>query len=136
MSERTRRGPITLFCESRRFRWTIIAAVLMAALYVVSFGPACWLCNCGCLEARPLWLAYRPVTLLWDRAPRPFSAAIEWWGDVIGQEHRESEYGWTIPEPLIIESGILNGPPPGVGPFMYQPPDLFSDAFLARPEPD
>ena len=63
--ERKRRGPITLFYESRRFRWTIIAVVLIPILYVVSFGPACWLCNYGRLEARPVWLGYRPVTLLW-----------------------------------------------------------------------
>ena len=43
--ERKRRGPITLFCESRRFRWSIIAlaALFLPIVYVTSFGPACWI---------------------------------------------------------------------------------------------
>jgi hypothetical protein len=44
--------------------WATVIVVL-PLLYVASFGPACWLCNYGRLEARPVWLAYRPVTLLW-----------------------------------------------------------------------
>src|SRR5262245_647651 len=42
MSERKRRGPITLFCESRRFRWAAIIVVLLPVLYVASYAPIMW----------------------------------------------------------------------------------------------
>ena len=61
---RSRRGPITLFCESRRFRWSIIAAALMAAAYIVSFGPACWISGRTGFALRALPTVYRPFVML------------------------------------------------------------------------
>src|SRR5262249_43068935 len=70
MSEpaRKRRGPITLFCESQRFRRAaILAIVVLPATYVLSSGPACWLTAIGGEER------YR--ALAWREAP-PIPSAM------------------------------------------------------------
>jgi hypothetical protein len=73
--ERKRRGPITLFCESRRFRWTVIAAaVLTPGLYVASFGPACWISSRANSQALPA--AYLPIGWLLKNSPQPIATAL------------------------------------------------------------
>ena len=69
MSERKRRGPITLLCENRRFRWTIIAAVLVPVLYVGSFGPACWIMSRS-TASNDVPKAYLPMGWLIYNSPK------------------------------------------------------------------
>lgn len=70
-----RRGPITLFCESQRFRWTAITAVvLIPTLYVASFGPACWISSRTGSPILPV--AYQPIGWLLENAPQPIATAL------------------------------------------------------------
>ena len=84
---RKRRGPITLFFESRRFRWTAIAVALLPVLYVAGFGPACWLAAGDKLPApvgRALCRVYAPLLdhLLLSEDESWSVRALYWWSSV------------------------------------------------------
>jgi len=84
---RKRRGPITLFCESRLFRWTAIAVALLPVLYVAGFGPACWLASADKMTppvGRAMCRVYDPLlkhVLLSDDASWSVRA-LYWWSSV------------------------------------------------------
>ena len=63
MSERKRRGPITLFCESRSFRWATLLVVMATVVYPISYGPALWFASRDLLPER----THRPFD--WFYAP-------------------------------------------------------------------
>ena len=54
------RGPITLFCEGRRFRWATVA-VVMSLAYPLSLAPASWLVDRKVIPLRPVAAFYRPI---------------------------------------------------------------------------
>lgn len=61
------RGPLTLLTTSRRFRkW---AAVIMAlvALYMLSFGPACWISSGTGAGLNLIPVVYRPILMAISR---------------------------------------------------------------------
>jgi hypothetical protein len=84
---RKRRGPITLFCESRRFRLAVIAVALLPVLYVAGFGPACWLASRERMSApvgRAVCRVYAPLlshVLLSDDSSWSVRA-LYWWSSV------------------------------------------------------
>ena len=83
---RKRRGPITLFCESRWFRAGVFAIVLAPVLYVTSFGPACWIAAVPTGRrplAIPIWRrAYQPLCYFCNRYDGSLcSEAILHWAD-------------------------------------------------------
>ena len=91
MSEpgRKRRGPITLLCESRRFRWAAVAAVVVVPiLYVVGVGPACWIIERTGHEG-PVYEAlawfYGPLETAYDYAPEPVQQVMDSWCDLWDQ---------------------------------------------------
>jgi hypothetical protein len=93
------RGPITLFCESRRFRWTAIAIALLPVLYVIGFGPACW------------WLSTRYALKDGGKlfyAPQiysPIGRFVLWSGDVKAQ----SAIGWYATIGVADEDAVCCG---------------------------
>lgn len=76
MSERKRRGPITLFRESRRFRRAVVAMVAPPILYVASFGPACWISSHTGRGADIVSIVFQPVFSVWWNGPKPFDGLI------------------------------------------------------------
>ncbi|MFO1092622.1 MAG: hypothetical protein U0992_04805 [Planctomycetaceae bacterium] len=61
----------------------IAALVLLADLYVASFGPACWLCAKGVLPPGPLGIAYWPIVYRgWNYGPGTdaINAYADFWG--------------------------------------------------------
>jgi hypothetical protein len=80
------RGPITLFCESRRFRWSVIAFAL-PILYVLSAGPHYGLSNYGLIPEwaeGPLDWFYIPFWRLTNTAPDVISAPLIWYVELWG----------------------------------------------------
>jgi len=57
-----------------------IAALLAPPLYVLSFGPACWLGNHGYLPDELKYI-YLPLALVAENCP-PVKAALQWYIDV------------------------------------------------------
>jgi|SRR5579863_7299258 len=57
---------LTVRFINRRERWVArtLAVIGLPALYVLSFGPACWLVDRGHLAARPSAVVYSPVLKL------------------------------------------------------------------------
>jgi hypothetical protein len=41
--------------------WVVALLVVPPILYVVSFGPACWIARIGFLPTRAVIIAYRPI---------------------------------------------------------------------------
>ena len=84
---RKRRGPITLFCESRRFRLAVIAVALLPVLYVAGFGPACWLASRERMSApvgRAVCRVYTPLlNLALFGDDNSWSVrALHWWSSI------------------------------------------------------
>lgn len=75
------RGPITLLLTSRRFQqWAIVGAILSPVLYVLSFGPSCWLTSSPIPEYDPpeLIRVYWPLgSLAGDQSS--VGATLRWW---------------------------------------------------------
>jgi len=80
------RGPITLFCESRRFRWSaIIVAALV--LYVLSAGPYVWPSQYAFIPEwaeTPMGWFYVPFWRLTHHAPDVISDPLIWYVELWG----------------------------------------------------
>jgi hypothetical protein len=64
---------------NRRERWakrTLAAAVGLPALYVATFGPACWLAAKDEAFERIVSIVYHPVTLIWAYGPEPIQRRL------------------------------------------------------------
>jgi hypothetical protein len=77
MAERKRRGPITLLCESRRFRWATLILFAVLSGYPLSFGPACWLNDRGILRMAVMSALYSPVLATAENGRLP--KVIDWY---------------------------------------------------------
>ena len=75
-SAHKRRGPITLFCESRTFRWAVVALIAPPVLYVASFGPACWITSHTGRGADVVSIVYQPLFSTWWNGPKPVNGLI------------------------------------------------------------
>src|SRR5689334_13118600 len=91
--EQKRRGPITLFCESRRFRWVVIAlaALLLPIVYVASLGPACWINLRTGAGGQAIGAFYRPIGWLYSRS-EVLQAVIDAWVN-LGSTDDQRFYG-------------------------------------------
>ena len=80
---------------------TIVVAVLM--VYPLSFGPVCRLSEDGHIQARTVWLAYRPILWMAYRAPSPINGIIWWWANLFRTENSRNP-----PPPFQLEWHGLN----------------------------
>lgn len=107
MDERPKnpRGPITwLASRSKRF-WLSVASV--PVLYVVSYGPACWIVSRNVVGISVFRVLYYPIAMLsyWSElaggTPRPIRKAIResiyWYGNLF------------VPEDRMVWCGSLRG---------------------------
>ena len=101
---RKRRGPITLFCHSRRFRWAVISLAFGApALYVASFGPACWIAA----RHKPLCRILREAYLPLGRVAHHWAPAFDGllWCGSIGMP--EGAYvAWEVERSAVYSSSV------------------------------
>lgn len=51
---------------------------MVLVLYVLSFGPACWLCERHVLPQELAWASFRPLTWLARRGPVPMKKLISY----------------------------------------------------------
>ncbi len=88
--------------------WIIVALVALLAGYLLSFGPACWVCS-RVPESNLLWEAadfiYSPILRAWWSAdPGKISNVIAWYANL------EADGGLTVARQLdgsfcIIHAG-------------------------------
>jgi hypothetical protein len=82
-----RRGPITLFFESRRFRWAVILVTVPTVLYVASYAVLASLYNRGLLSRRLMavteWLRW-PLSWLYANGLKPVRDALVWFSSLWG----------------------------------------------------
>jgi hypothetical protein len=65
--------------RSRPNWWILTAALIgLPILYVLSFGPACWVSNRLTTGERVLSVAYQPMLWLWMRTSGP-AKVVEWY---------------------------------------------------------
>src|SRR5262245_39535444 len=88
--------------ENRKIRvWPWITALLIGlpVLYVVSFGPACWISSRGPVgtsetsarSAKIVCIAYRPMMWICDTSPKFVRSGIAWYSRVGAAD----AWGWT-----------------------------------------
>src|SRR5579872_3256603 len=83
---------------NRRENWAKRATIVLAfspVLYVLSFGPACWIASHTRAARGIVSAVYHPVIRCWANGPRPISNALEWWMYL----HRSSEWAWFNDDP-------------------------------------
>lgn len=61
--------------------WATVVLVGVPLLYVMSFGPACWIVSRSSLPAETINTGYRPVIWAWERSPDPVVRVIWWYVD-------------------------------------------------------
>ena len=65
--------------------WTVAVALVVAIVYPVSFGPACWICS-RVQDGSALWemtdFVYAPILWAWFDAPAPVNHVIEWYANL------------------------------------------------------
>jgi hypothetical protein len=98
-SARKRRGPITLFCESRTFRWAVVALIAPPVLYVASFGPACWISSHTGRGADVVSIVFQPVFSVWWKGPKPFDRLIATYATAFAAKR------WTIADSARYQWG-------------------------------
>lgn len=77
---------------NRRERWakrTAFAVLLATALYVISFGPACWISSRLNTGERLVGFTYRPITCLLTNGQSPVSNALD------GYSRLAAASGWA-----------------------------------------
>ncbi|HEY3966863.1 MAG TPA: hypothetical protein VGM05_20040, partial [Planctomycetaceae bacterium] len=79
--------------------WMAVVFLSSPVLYVLSFGPACWLCAKGILGQRPAWIAFRPVTWLACNGPIRLREAIESYAIACGDKRRLARKFTLMPMP-------------------------------------
>jgi len=84
----------------RRF-WMATTLAILFVVYPLSIGPACRFYEDGLLDARSVWLAYRPLTWLFYRGPAPVGQAIGWWVRIFRSADRAASS--SPPDPICIE---------------------------------
>lgn len=78
--------------RERRAKWTAVALLALPLLYVVSFGPTCWMLDRGWIGYDTPIAVYRPLRKLFWHLPEPAFNALKWWGAVGSDE----EFAWFI----------------------------------------
>ena len=70
---------LTVRLVNRRERWakrTLAAVILLPVLYVLSFGPACWLSDRGYIPQVNVGEVYQPVTIAMIEFPNTVGAMM------------------------------------------------------------
>ena len=126
MSECKRRGPITLFWESRRFRWATVILLAVLIGYPVSFGPACWVSSYSEFGSELLPIVYRPLLWTFEDLEGDFDNPTAT-GRIL---QRYSEFaarrGWTW---------AVMSPDPEYGPFFWEWGEFGIPISTAPPAP-
>jgi hypothetical protein len=102
---------------NRRERWSkraLVITVLLPALYVASFGPACWLCQRWLLPQRAAWIAYRPLTWLAVHGHETVRGAIRYYTTVCGDKQPI-----FVSQSLGVERCYSSSPSPVVYEFLF-----------------
>jgi hypothetical protein len=89
MSEqRTNRGGPLYWLKRRSRRFWIIAAML-PALYVVSFGPACWISSRIRIGSKAVPLLYAPLNWAWNHGGPSLAGPLHWYTCLFADENWE-----------------------------------------------
>jgi hypothetical protein len=77
---------------NRRERWakrTLAAAIALPILYVLSFGPACWIAGRGNISEAAVERFYRPILLQLVHGPDRLNAPLSWYGSIGVPQRRD-----------------------------------------------
>jgi|SRR6516225_1248412 hypothetical protein len=73
--------------------WITILVVASPFLYLLGFGPACWLVNRNVLPARATAAVYCPLVRAANSKVRQVSVPLRWYADLNAPERREWSTG-------------------------------------------
>src|SRR5262245_55848704 len=59
--------------------WIVALLIGLPAMYVASFGPACWLMSRTTVCTKAITAAYQPIFFCWMRCPEQAAAWINWY---------------------------------------------------------
>ena len=75
--------------------WIVVLLIGLPALYIFSFGPACWISSRLNAGTRAVTVVYRPMTVcLRDDYAGPLDSAIRWYA---GLGAANENWGWWGP---------------------------------------
>jgi hypothetical protein len=76
--------------------WIVVLLIGLPMLYVVSFGPACWIADSGFIDFLRIRPFYRPLRRHIWHCPTPIVRTLCWWGN-LGCE-----------SPLVAETHLID----------------------------
>jgi hypothetical protein len=87
--------------RERWAKWTAAGTVVLPALYVLSFGPACWISSRtetdvpmdDDVESSFVAAAYQPVLSIAWRGPKPIRDSVRWYAHLLANESWGFAYG-------------------------------------------
>ncbi|MGE5191994.1 MAG: hypothetical protein ACM3U2_05785 [Deltaproteobacteria bacterium] len=71
--------------------WATVVVVCLPLLYVLSFGPACWITSWTNIGARIIPIVYRPITRCLSSSA-PVDGAIRWFSNLGAARG----WGWSV----------------------------------------
>jgi hypothetical protein len=81
--------------------WATVVVVVVALLYPISFGPACWISSRLNAGTQAVTVVYRPITwCLSDNYDGPLDNAVRWYA---GLGAADASWGWWGRSPCESE---------------------------------
>jgi len=72
--------------RERWAKWTLATSILVSILYVLSFGPVCWITSRMNYGATGIPVIYKPICLSLDRLPSPVSRSTQWYAGALAAD--------------------------------------------------
>jgi hypothetical protein len=83
--------------------WATVVVVVAPLLYMLSFGPACWLATTNSMPASAecaAWTIYAPLVRCSLYEKHPPAQALRWWASATGRDGAILLWGYSPDVPL------------------------------------
>jgi hypothetical protein len=84
--------------------WATVVLLSSSVLYVLSFGPACWLSNDGMISSTTITTVYPGLWQVVMRGPQPFRRWLRWYVNLPKSWQGEAD---PLKEPLDAPSNCV-----------------------------
>jgi hypothetical protein len=107
--QRKNRGGPLYWLSRRSRRFWFAAVAMLPALYIASFGPACYLTSRSAISTKSVWMVFRPLIWLGVHGPDTLSRGIIAYAELCYAEDTSKLGGRMWETPFEYESLSSSG---------------------------